>query len=273
MPNFKQRHSLPLLYLISALLASCTSGSRLAQENSYYRENPLSLFRDALQHSQKLNTLEGSGYLSVESPQGGFTGTARVYYQNPDSLLVQIKTGPGVSVGYMLVTGKQFQLYNIPDRTLFRSEGDQAPLEELIGVRLQLPNIFDAALGVPRLQGPFNSHDSEIDSLQFDFENDNIRYYLESGGDSYLYQADPKEGVFVGYTLVRSGEVDSIFCVYKQFRKQGGIKIPRHIQITRPAQKERISFFYTRLKVNGKMSKNRFSPKTPGNVKVIDLNQ
>lgn len=255
-----------------ALFQACTSASRIEREN-YYRANPKSLFNDALQNSQKLNTLEASGYLAVESPQGGFNGTVRVYYQQPDSLLVQIKTGPGISVGYMLVIGQKFLLYNISENTLFRSEGSHVPLEELIGIRLQLPNIFDATLGLPRVYAANMPNGSKGDSLQIEVVKDKIHYSLEIDGDQYFYVADPKEGVFVGYTLVRSGETDSIFCDFKQFRKHRGIKIPRHIQVTRPAQKERVSFFYTRLKINGKLAKNRFNLKVSDKAEIIDLDR
>ncbi len=271
MAVLKPNHSLKL-FLIFAIFQSCTSASRV-QRAAFYRANPQSLFDAAQQHSRKLHTFEGSGHLTVESPDGGFNGTARVYYQQPDSLLIQIKTGPGVSVGYLLVIGRKFSLYNIPDNIVYRSEGDQVPLEQLIGIRLQLPNIFDAALGVPRLQAAHLSNGGNGDSLRFEAENDKIRYFLEHGGDRYGYLADPKEGAFVGYTLVRSGETDSVYCVYKQFQKHKGIKIPRHIQITRPAQKERISFFYTRLKINGKLPKHRFKLKVSSSAEVINLDE
>lgn len=260
-----------LTFVLATLFFSCASVNR-NQSVAYYQAHPLSLFEFAVHRLQFLKSLEGSAFLQVESPQGGFQGNARVYYQKPDSLLVQIKTGPGVSVGHLLIIGQDFWLYNIPDNILFTSHGRQVPLEELIGIRLYLPNIMDAALGIPGTHHK-SVADSSAGHIRHDFVNGKIRYQLKSENKTYIYLADPVEEAIIAYSLIDEAEADTIYYQFKQFQRHQGINIPRHIQITRPSNRERISFFYQRVKVNDKLPGDRFELKVSDSAERIELSQ
>ncbi len=259
------------LLFISLSFSSCTGNN--SQRADFFRKNPLALYNAALQQSLKLNSLEGFAHLTVESPEGGFDGSARIYFQQPDSLLIQIKIGPGISLGYMLIKNEQFWMYNIRKKLLFKSKGDQVPLEELIGIKVPLPNIYDAALGLPRYQNYQLSDNSDSSALKIQYVGSNIQYTFLRNGHIYNFLADPGKGSFIKYTLVRKGEVDSIHVVFKQFRKYSGINVPKHIQVSRPTHKERLSFFYSRITVNKKMRPNRFALKVPKNIEIINLTQ
>jgi len=260
-----------LQLVIFLLFSSCTIGEN--QKADFYRNNPIALYQAALQHSKKLKTLEGYAHLTVESPEGGFDGNARIYYQEPDSLLIVVKAGPGISLGSMLVKDGRFWMYNIREKLLFQSKGEQITFDEIIGINVPLPNIFDAALGLPDYQNYQLPDDLDSNLYKIQFKDDYIQYSLKKNNRTFKFLADPKKGSFVGYSMIQEGETDTVHVVFKQFGKYKGINIPRHIQITRPSHKERLSFFYRRIKVNGKMAANRFELKIAKNVEVIDLTQ
>lgn len=259
-----------LLLISFLLLNSCTVGKN--QNADFYRSNPIALFQAALQHSKRLHTLEGYAHLTVESPEGGFDGYARIYFQQPDSLLIMVKTGPGISLGYMLVKDNRFWMYNIREKLLFKNQGDQVTFDEIIGINVPLPNIFDAALGLPQ-HNNYHLADPDSNQIKIQMVEDKIRYSLQRNGRLFTFLADPGEGSFVGYDMVQEGELDTIHVKYKQFGKYKGINIPRHIQVTRPSHKERLSFFYRRIKANGDIAANRFRLNVSKNAEVIDLTQ
>lgn len=254
----------------SILLLTSLSCSFFAQNDNtvFYRSNPVALFYSLVQRSLEIDTFEGSGHLTVESPVEGFQGNVKVYFRQPDSLLVIIQAGFGVPVGSMLVIGNKVQLYNIRDKILFKSEGADVPLDDLIGMNLRAANLIEATLGLPR---PPELNVSNDDSLQIRSVDDKFNYVVNSDLEEKRYLADPKKQVFENYSLIRPAEKDTTICTFKQFRKFKNVRIPQHIQVTRYDKKERLSLYYTRMQVNKKIPQNRFQLKISDNVDVVNL--
>jgi len=259
----------PLCFLI--FYSSCSS-IKQKELADYYRNHPISLFYSTLQNSLEIETFQGNAHLTVESPIENFQGNAKVFYKRPDSLFVQIQAGFGVPLGSMLVIGDKVQLYNIRDRVLFRSEGADVPLDDLIGMNLRAGNLIEATLGLPRPPSFQISTITEDDSISYDSIEGNFKYYLDVGSEEREYIADPDEQVFTHYSIIRT-ENDTTACTFKNFRRFKNIRIPQHVQIIRYKQKERLAFFYTRMNVNKKLPNNRFQIKISDNVEVINLTE
>ena len=258
-----------LLFLLFILISfSCSSFLR-NEKAEYYRSHPGSLFYSVLQRSLEIETFEGNARLTVESPIENFQGNAKVFYRRPDSLLVQIKAGFGVSIGNMLVIGDEVQLYNIRDRILYKSEGADVPLDDLIGMSLRVGNLIEAVLGLPR---PPDFLITKNDTIEYDPVDDKFKYYLNFEEERKEYIADPESQVFVKYSLIYSDD-DTTGFTFKQFRRFKNIKMPQHIQIIRYHKNERLAFYYTRMQVNKKIAKNRFRLNVPDNVDIIHLTQ
>ena len=248
------------------IVVSCSSFT--SDENAeYYRSHPGSLFYSVLQRSLEIDTFEGNARLTVESPIENFQGNAKIFYRYPDSLLVQIQAGLGVSIGNMLVIGDKVQLYNIRDRILYKSEGADVPLDDLIGMSLRAGNLIEAVLGLPR---PPDFLVNVNDTIKYNPVDDNFKYYLNYKDEGKEYIADPKSQVFTQYILIYHGN-DTTVCNFKQFRRFKNVKMPQHIQITRYHKSERLALYYTRMQVNKKIPKNRFQLKISDNVKIINL--
>jgi hypothetical protein len=256
-----------LQFILLFSFISCSLFTR--NENAdFYRSNPVALFYTLVQRSLEVKTFEGSGHLTVESPVEGFQGNAKVYFRQPDSLLVIIQAGFGVPVGSMLIIGDNVQLYNIRDKILFKSEGADVPLDDLIGMNLRASNLIEAALGLPR---PPKFNIANNDSLQIKPVDDKFNYVVNSDIEEKRYLADPGKQVFESYSLIRPAENDTTICTFKQFRKFKNIRIPQHIQIAKYDKKERLSLYYTRMQINKKIPKNRFQLKISDNVDVVNL--
>ncbi len=266
LPGFLRCIKIFVIVFFSLIAISCSSFT--SNENAeYYRSNPGSLFYSVLQRSIEIDTFEGYARLTVESPSENFQGNAKIFYRQPDSLLVQIQAGFGVSIGNMLVIGDKVQLYNIRDRILYKSEGADVPLDDLIGMSLRVGNLIEAVLGLPR---PPDFLANVNDTVKYNPVDDKFKYYLNYRDERKEYIADPKSQVFEQYTLIYPGN-DTTICNFKQFRRFKNVKMPQHIQITRYHKNERLALYYTRMQVNKKIPKNRFQLKISDNVDIINL--
>jgi len=249
-------------------LVSC-SLNRSAVTADYFRQNPPALFYHALQNGQNLRSLSGEGYLTLESPDGGFTGYARVDYRAPDSLLVALRTGYGLSVGKLLVKGQDVWLYNVRERVVYHSVGQDVPLEDWIGLKLSVNDLFAAVLGSPRL--PPLGFTETVDSLRYSPQGKFIRYELRGTDEVRIYDADPQLGAIVRTQMVTLATFDTVECLYKNFRRIQHYFLPRQVQILRPKYRERLSFYYRRVTVNRKISPGIFELHLPEDVQIIQL--
>lgn len=254
-------------FIFLFVLHSCSYFTR-NEKADFYRTNPKVLFYSLVQHSLEIDSFEASGHLTVESPVEGFQGNAKVYFRQPDSLLVIIQAGFGVPVGSMLIIGNKIQLYNIRDKILFKSEGADVPLDDLIGMKLRTANLIEATLGLPR---PPEISLIANDSLKIIPMEDKFNYVVNSDTEEKRYLANPNKQVFENYVLIRPTEQDTTICSFRQFRKFKNLRMPQHIQITRYDKKERLSLYYTRMQVNKKIAKGRFQLKISDNVDVVNL--
>jgi len=238
------------------------------EKADYYRAHPNSLFFSALQHSLRLRTFDGSAQIAVESPQGNFNGLAQVYYQQPDSLLIQIRAGFGISVGNLLSVGDRIWIHNVREHILYQGRGADVSLNDLVGVKLRVGNLVEAALGLPK---PPLTYGKSL--LQSELQDGNIYFSLADGDMKWEYLADPEREVFLRYTIIQTILADTIQCVFRQFRRLQQNYLPQHIQISHLHQRERLSLFYTDTRVNKKLPRDRFRLKMAKDVEVINLTQ
>jgi len=257
---------IPAVLLIFSV--SC-SLNRSGVNADYFRQNPPALFYHALQNGQMLQSLSGEGYLTLESPDGGFTGYARILYRAPDSLLISLRTGYGISLGKLLVAGNKVWLYNIRERTAYRSTGRQLPVEDWLGMRLSVEDLFAAVLGGPRV--PPVELTEAADSLRYSVHKKWIRFELRGPDEVRLYDADPELGAIVRSRFVTLATLDTVECRFKNFRRIGRYRLPQQVQVLRPKYRERLSLYYRHVAVDRKISSRDFRLKLPGNVRIVDL--
>ncbi len=261
---------LALIFSLALIQQSC-SAFRANNLGDFYRENPPALFRHAIQQSLELPSLTGEGFLTLESPDGGFTGYAQVTYKRPDSLLIKLRTGYGVSLGEILLVNDRVYIYNIRDRVLIRSEGETLPLQDMLGMELNVSDLFAAALGSPRLPLSADLALTWWDSLRYVIDQKYIRYSLQLDDMFREYVADPDLGAFVATSQVQLGQKDTIRYEFKRFRKIKKYRLPQHIQILRSQSRQRLSLYYNRLQVGRKISPNTFRIQISDDVDVINL--
>lgn len=256
-----------VLFVASLLSVSLTSCSlhRDTINPDYFLQDPPALFAHALRPALEVEKLAGEGYLTFETPQGGFTGYAKVYYKRPDSLLIQLRTGYGIPIGRLLVLGDTVWIQNLRERTVYRSHGQAVPLEDFIGMKLSVDDLFTAVLGVPRL-----AHLAG-DSLRYELADHLIRYRLRSPEELREYTADPRQGVIVRAMLVQLNTSDTVETVFSSFRRVKHWRLPRRIQIIRPRYRERLALHYRRIEVNRNFGEKVFRWNLPENMRLIDL--
>jgi len=250
-------------------LSSCTLLNN-QRSTEFYLAHPEALFFKAVEQMQKVQSFRGEGYLTFESPEGGFTGLTTVLYRSPDSLRVTLRTNFGVPIGELLVLGENVWLYNLREKVLYRSRGKEVPLEGLIGMRLSVGDVFTAATGRPLLEGLADLAPTWWDSMQVEPVDGLLRYRFRFGENVRTYVADPAKEQFVAFSSSWPG-YGAFYCQIGRFRKVRGVRLPQHIQVIRPDRRERLAVYFRRLEANPRPRQGDFSLKIRDDVDVVWL--
>lgn len=211
-----------------------------------------------------MNTLSGRGQIVVESPQQSFSGRARIYIIKPDSIYIKIEALLGLDVGIFFADRETFQLYSPLENVLYYGEQKNLmPLRNYLGFDLTLDQVLRYASGLspifPLQQPEINNEDNTlcIGGSYADFNWD--------------YSIDPRFGVVERVVIRDSLQTIIQIEEYKQFIKQGSVRVPRFIRLIRPKSKQSVTFFYDHLESNRSIHPGIFKINAPSDAIKIRL--
>lgn len=191
------------------------------------------------------------------------TATGLVAIKMPDHLLLQMKAGLGMSLGAVLIEGKQFTIYAPMQNHVYSGTADAIKDQRLFPIDINSVDLFHSAAGLPIIEPMPN------DSLTIDDGKYLIITYQPKG--STRYWVDPKKFVITDvHVLNNSGEL-VIRQEYRQFSKEKGIYLPKLIRVQHMKGNERVTFYYTGRAVNQKIDDDTFSLRIPENTRHIKL--
>jgi len=235
-----------IILLITLLFAACTS-PKLALDTQKVS------FSELLDHIQteegKLNTLEASCRISVDSEEFSGNFFANVYYIKEDSLLLSVSGPFGVQAGILFIGKERFIFYNQMSNKFYNGAVTDFENKNLFQFPLkmrELINIFAAKENLPSMK----IEDYKIeDGLYFiDAKNRNYTYKIwidnSTGRITKLSQHLDDQTMFVRE--------------YGDFISSGNSHFPRKITMVKPEQKQAVSVYYTHLSINEEIDRNDF---------------
>ena len=240
--TYVHRVSRPLaVLLLASLIASC-SGSRFDDNTPLA---PGDVITAVNERNAKIRALNGSGRISVDTPELANSGGISIKLQKPDTLLLEINGPFGMNVGKGLITDKRFTFYNGLDNTVMQGSTTSKNLRSVLRVSVEFKDILDILSGTtgftrnPGKAVPKGTRRGDEYELLYDTGDESVEYLVD-----LKYEAIKK----ITRRDRRHEVVEEIS--FRDFRKKSDVYLPFMITVSRPPADENLTLVYDRQAIN-----------------------
>lgn len=191
-----------------------------------------------------IQTLSGSGNISVESREMAGSGSFEIALRKPDSLLLKFEGPFGLEVGTALVTRKEFLLYNSLQNQLITGETNSANLSRYLRMNVSFDDLLNLFAG----SAFFSEDEKEADTFTTE-DNQYVLTYTQANR-TRKYWIDPTTLLILkvqhwdshGTLVAEQG--------YSNYRTVSGATFPSSIRFTMNAEQRALSIHYGKIDVN-----------------------
>jgi outer membrane lipoprotein-sorting protein len=228
--------------LVVVFLAGCASVPK--PDLTGKTVNPETVRQIVRGNYEKVRTMNGSGTISVETPESAQSGSFELFLRKPDSVLVKIEGPFGISVGSALITREEFVFYNSLQNQLITGPVTSANLNRMFRVKLTFDELLTLFTG-----GSFLASDDGSPETVGVEENQYVLTYKGADG-SRRYWLDPQS-----LLITRIQHLDpkgKLFFEerYEKFRMYGDASLPRFIRVTQHSSQRMIGVTFSSLDIN-----------------------
>lgn len=247
-------------FLLFPFLVSCTGGTkaRIAQPRVTDIANWPQQFEA---NFSKINTFEGSARLTIESPQFSGHISIKTYWISPDIFFIKAEGPLGLDIGKMYIGESRFIIYNQFENRFLSGSIDDEFLGKFLQTDIYLKDLRQAILGRPVI---FSTSLTLTDRTHGIFRT-------RIGAADYRYVVNPVTGLLDRWEKLRNDQIQ-ILEEFKNYRQIDGVFFPFLIQITLPAEQQRISIFYQDVVLNNPIDSKIYTIEIGPKVKQLNLN-
>ena len=234
------------IFLFALFFTACTS-PKLALDTEKVSFNEL---LDYIHTEEgRLNTLEASCRISVDSEEFSGNFFANVYYIKEDSLVLSVSGPFGVQAGTLFIGKDRFIFYNKMSNKFYNGSVSDFENKNLFQFPLkmrELMNIFVAKENLPSMK---------IDNYKIE----DGEYYIAAKNGNFTYKIwiDNSTGRITKLSQHEFGK--TLFVrEYGDFMSTSNSYFPRKITMVKPDQKQAVSVYYTHLSINEDIDRENF---------------
>lgn len=248
--------------LLSALLFSCTSSKT---DSGELRSIPIKELKERINtNSKTIETFEGSGSISVETPEESNTGAIEIRIKKPDSLLVKIEGPFGIDIATALITGKEFIYYNVQENKVITGPTNEANMGAILKIKMGFDELLNSLIA------SFVFKDENNDSLDAPAENNNYLIMQNTGAGSFQYLIEPNSLLVDRYSVFDTSNKKVLEVTYSKYSNINSVYLPEKLIIKQPDKRQTIWIDYNTKNINGK--ELSFKIRIPKSAKVIKWN-
>ena len=193
---------------------------------------------------ERVQSLKGTGRITVETPEIGQSGSFVLMFRKPDSILVKLEGPFGIEVGSALLTRTGFLFYNSLQNKLISGAMNGKNLSRVLRVNLSFDALINLFTG-----GDFFSDDrSTPESFTVEEEQFVLTYRNLAG--SRRYWIDPSSLLILKVQhLDNEGKlfIEQRFSNYKAVE---GTSVPYNVRLTQQKERRAVSISYSNVLVN-----------------------
>jgi len=195
-------------------------------------------------HHTRIQSIQGQGRISVETPEIAQEGAFILALRKPDSILINLQGPFGIKVGSALVTRSGYSFYNSLENKLITGSASIENLNRILHIQLSFDDLLNIFAGGGFLDDDLRSPDeTRTEDGQFVFiytsHNSSRRYWIEPTS-LYIQRIQ---------FLDRSGKL-TLEQAFNDFENVDGIAMPYAIRITQPKTQQMLTLKYSDIMVN-----------------------
>ncbi len=223
------------------VLAGCAATKKATVDRTLL---PGEIFSHVRDRNARVQTLQGSGLLTVESPEGSHNGSFDVRVKKPDSVRIELRGPFGVQAGTLLLSRDTFLYYNRLENVAFTGKPNGRTLRSMFRLTMRFDEVLNALTGEFPIAG-------EADSLIAAAADDrgyHLRYH--AGGETREYDIDGESFVVTGYRVFDRDGREVLTAESSRIRMSDSIPLPKLLRVVFPEEKRSVTIAYDDITVN-----------------------
>ncbi len=229
--------------IVAAVLGigSCSSPKEVTRERTLSSEQVMAMVS---KRNNAIQTLAGSGSITIESPERSFSGGFGLNLRKPDSVRVDFSGPFGIDVGTLMVSREQFIYYNSFDNKAIVGTPDGKTLSAMFNLTMN----FDEILGA--FTGEFIS--SDTDSLtRFSVEQGEYVLRYQSGDKRKEYRINGDTFVLTSLRIFDAEtETPRMTALASEMDIADSVAMPMMLRVIFPSERRSITISYDDIHIN-----------------------
>lgn len=203
-----------------------------------------------LSEQAQLVSLEGSGRVTVDSPEFSGHFFADVIFLVSDSLRIAVSGPFGIQAGTLFIGKERFIFYNQMANKFYNGSVQEFQDKKFFQFPLTLSELANILVGKETIL-------SSMKILEYSIEDDMFFIQSQKAGINYQIWIDHHTGQISKIESMQDGQ--TIFVrEYDDFVKINGMYFPRKITMNRALEKQAVSIYYTQLSLNEEVNREKF---------------
>jgi outer membrane lipoprotein-sorting protein len=191
-----------------------------------------------------VQSLNGAGTITVETPEIAQSGSFELVLHKPDSLLMKIEGPFGIHVGSALLTRTGFVFYNSLQNQLITGSVNAANLNRIFRVNLTFDELLNLFTGGSFVAGDNNNPDSLV------VEDNQFVMSYESSAGIRRYWIDPATLLISKIQHTDASGKLVLEERFERFRDLGDASLPRQIRLTQQQARRVVAVAFSSLAIN-----------------------
>ena len=231
------------------LVGGCSAGSGFADRSV----SPTFIENAVQSNHNRVQSLLGSGTISIETPEIAQNVSFELTLRKPDSVMVRIEGPFGIDLGLALLTRREFFFYNSMDNRLLSGPTTAANLARVLRIHMEFDDLLNLFSGGTLFSGDIG-HAAALEIIDDEY----VLIYDHQLG-SRRYHVDPRSYQIVQIQHLDRGGGVLAEQTFGKFLTTGGIVVPQLVRALMRPERRRLSIAYSDLSVNPTILKFDFA--------------
>ena len=247
--------------VLAAIASGCASTTTSTPGSGAV--TPERIYEAVAAQYRTITTMEGTGSISVQTPEVAQSGSFELYLKKPDSLLLKLEGPFGIDVGAALLSRREFQFYDVFRNRLIVGETNAANLRRVFRMAVTFDDLLALVAG-----GAFLSTD---DPAHGRIERVEDAYILTFSEDRVVrqYVIDPTSLLITSIVFVHPNGSIVAEQRFGDFRRVDGLLVPFELKVIQRSERRMVALRYSEVSLNPVFSELRFT--VPESAERIEL--
>ncbi|MDP3148725.1 MAG: DUF4292 domain-containing protein [Ignavibacteria bacterium] len=239
-----------LTFVLATILVSFFTGCSSSTTSEEVEILPADRLVKKLEaNRRKIRSFEGSGTLTIKTPDFNNSASFNVVMIKPDSIYLTIMGPFGIELAQALVTKKAFTFYEALSNTVYMGETNDDVLRNILRIDISFSDLLDAIIGAVNLTDRLYKNP---DAYQVQNDKYVIAYNDSLENTVSTYAIDIRNLGITQYTLKSSKGKELLIGEYKDFSLTENVATPKRISVSNKKENQYLQIEYKNISANQK---------------------